>query len=163
MQGTDGDGAHDGATPYAEIDWIAAERSPEFRELVKKRRNFVVPATIFFLGWYAAFVLLAGYAPGFMGASIYEGFTVGYALALTQFLMVWVLGAMYVRRADRTFDPLARKAAEKALESGASRGASAAGGARPGAAEPSWRAPAHQGEGTQTGAAPPSSAGGDTR
>jgi hypothetical protein len=30
-----------------QIDWIAAEESPEFRELVKKRRRFVIPATIF--------------------------------------------------------------------------------------------------------------------
>ena len=112
----------------AQIDWIAAERSPEFKELVKKRRSFVLPATIFFLAWYSAFVLLAGYAPGFMGASIYEGFTVGYALALTQFIMVWVLGGLYLRRADRDFDPLARKAAERAIEVGA---AGAGGGGAP--------------------------------
>jgi uncharacterized membrane protein (DUF485 family) len=100
------------------IDWIAAERSPEFRELIASRRRFVLPATIFFLTWYLGFVALAGYAPGFMTESIYQGFTVGYGLALTQFLMVWVLGWLYVRRADRVFDPLARRAAERALEAG---------------------------------------------
>ena len=30
-------------------DWERIERSDEFRELVKRRRSFVVPATIFFL------------------------------------------------------------------------------------------------------------------
>lgn len=55
----DGGDCHDDP----QIDWIAAEESPEFRDLVKKRRRFVIPATIFFLGWYTAFVLLAGYAP----------------------------------------------------------------------------------------------------
>jgi hypothetical protein len=39
-------------------------------------------------------------------------------LALTQFLMVWILGGLYLRRADRDFDPLARRTAEKALEVG---------------------------------------------
>jgi uncharacterized membrane protein (DUF485 family) len=101
-----------------EIDWIAAERSPEFRELVAKRRRFVIPATAFFLTWYLGFVALAGYAPDFMGESVYEGFTVGYALALSQFVMTWVLGWMYVRKADREFDPLAERAAERALEAG---------------------------------------------
>jgi uncharacterized membrane protein (DUF485 family) len=101
-----------------QIDWIAAERSPEFRELIAKKRRFVVPATIFFLGWYLGFVALAGYAPDFMGESIYEGFTVGYALALSQFVMTWVLGWMYVRRADNEFDPLAARAAERAIEVG---------------------------------------------
>jgi uncharacterized membrane protein (DUF485 family) len=34
---------------HPDIDWQAAERSPEFRELVSRRRRFVIPATIFFL------------------------------------------------------------------------------------------------------------------
>jgi len=101
-----------------QIDWIAAERSPEFRELLAKRRRFVIPATAFFLTWYLGFIALAGYAPDFMGESVYEGFTVGYALALSQFVMTWVLGWMYVRKADREFDPLAERAAERALEAG---------------------------------------------
>jgi uncharacterized membrane protein (DUF485 family) len=88
------------------MDWEAVERSPEFQELVHRKRAFVVPRVVFFLGWYVAFVLLAGYAPDFMGERIYEGFTVGYGLALTQFVMVWYLAWSYVRKADRDFDPL---------------------------------------------------------
>ena len=95
------------------IDWETAERSPEFQELVTRRRRFVVPATIFFLSWYLGFVLLAGYAPDFMGESVYEGLTVGYVLALTQFLMVLVLGLMYLKRAENVYDPLAAKAIER--------------------------------------------------
>jgi uncharacterized membrane protein (DUF485 family) len=98
------------------IDWVAVERSPEFRELVKARRRFVLPATIFFLTWYLGFIVLAAEAPGFMGESIYQGFTVGYALALTQFVMTWALGWLYLRRADREFDPLAERARKRALE-----------------------------------------------
>ena len=101
---------------HPDIDWVAAERSPEFRELIRKKRAFVVPATIFFLAWYFGFIILAGYAPDFMGREfITDGLTVGYALALSQFVMVWVLGAMYLRRADRDFDPLAERAAQVAL------------------------------------------------
>lgn len=96
------------------IDWEAVERAPEFRELVTRRRRFVVPATIFFLVWYLGFIALAGYAPGFMGESIYEGFTVGYLLALTQFVMVWWLAAWYIRKSDREFDPLREAAAAQA-------------------------------------------------
>ena len=98
------------------IDWEAAERSPEFRELVQARRRFVLPATIFFLAWYLAFILLAGYAPDFMGERIYQGLTVGYVLALTQFVMVAALGLMYLRRANKVYDPLAEKAARRAVE-----------------------------------------------
>jgi uncharacterized membrane protein (DUF485 family) len=89
--------------------------------LITKRRRFVLPATIFFLAWYFGFIILAGYAEDFMGESIYEGFTVGYLLALSQFIMVWTLGWLYLKKADRDFDPLARKAAETAVEAGRRR------------------------------------------
>jgi uncharacterized membrane protein (DUF485 family) len=91
------------------VDWEAVAQSPQFRELVVARRRFVLPATIFFLAWYIGFVLLAGYAPDFMKRSVYEGLTVGYCLALTQFVMVGALGLAYLRRAERVFDPLAEE------------------------------------------------------
>jgi uncharacterized membrane protein (DUF485 family) len=94
------------------VDWEAIEHTPEFQELTRRRRNFVVPCTIFFLAYYMAFILLAGYAPDFMAESVYEGLTVGYVLALTQFVMVGVLGIWYLKKSERVFDPLARKAIE---------------------------------------------------
>ena len=107
------------AEHHSDIDWQAVERSPEFRELIKKKKAFVVPGTIFFLAWYFGFIILAGYAPDFMGREfITDGLTVGYALALSQFVMVWVLGWMYLRRADNTFDPLAEKARAVAQANG---------------------------------------------
>jgi uncharacterized membrane protein (DUF485 family) len=93
-------------------DWKAIEHSSEFQELVRRRRSFVVPATIFFLAWYFGFIILAGYAEDFMGSSVYQGLTVGYVLALTQFVMTFGLGWWYLRKADREFDPLARRAVE---------------------------------------------------
>jgi uncharacterized membrane protein (DUF485 family) len=108
-----------GAGHRPDIDWVAAERSPEFQELVMKRRGFVIPATVFFLAWYFGFIFLAGYAPDFMGREfLTDGVTVGYVLALSQFVMTWVLGWLYVRRATRVFDPLAARAAEVAVRAG---------------------------------------------
>ena len=101
------------------VDWESVERSPQFKELIAARRRFVLPATIFFLAWYFGFVLLAGYAPDFMARSVYEGLTVGYCLALTQFVMVAVLGLMYLRRSERVFDPLADEVVRSADATGA--------------------------------------------
>jgi uncharacterized membrane protein (DUF485 family) len=116
MATTKATGAVGGPDYHPEIDWEAAERSPEFRELIRKKRSFVVPATIFFLAWYFGFVILAGYAPDFMGREfLTDGLTVGYVLALSQFAMTWILGAWYLRKADREFDPLAERAAQVAL------------------------------------------------
>jgi uncharacterized membrane protein (DUF485 family) len=100
------------------VDWEAVERSPEFKELITARRRFVLPATIFFLSWYLGFILLAGYAPDFMARSVYQGLTVGYCLALTQFVMVGALGLMYLRRSERVYDPLAEKVVRRALAGG---------------------------------------------
>ena len=113
------EGAGDGGGSEDKIDWIAAERSPEFQELVKTRGRFVVPCTIFFLVWYLGFVLLAAQATDFMGKEfLVDGLTVGYMLALSQFVMVWVLSWWYIKRAERVFDPLAKAAAAKAVEAG---------------------------------------------
>ncbi len=108
------------------IDWVAIEQSPEFRELIAARRRFVLPATIFFLAWYFGFVLLAGYAPDFMAESVYQGLTVGYCIALTQFVMVAVLGILYLRRSERIYDPLAEKVVQRALAAGQQPGSNAA-------------------------------------
>jgi len=114
-------------------DYEALERSDEFQQLVRAKRRWVVPATAFFLLWYTAFVLLAGYAEDFMGREfLFDGVTVGYALALTQFLMVWVLAGWYLRKAARDFDPLedrVRALAEQGVLPGTGNGARAA---RPG-------------------------------
>jgi uncharacterized membrane protein (DUF485 family) len=99
-----------------DVDWDAIERSPEFQELVRRRKAFVLPGTIFYLAWYMGFILLVAYAEDFMARRVYEGLTVGYCLALTQFVMVVVLGLLYLRKSDREFDPLAEKAIEKYVD-----------------------------------------------
>jgi uncharacterized membrane protein (DUF485 family) len=103
-------------------DWEALERSPEFRELIARKRRFVVPATVGFLAWYLGFVLLAGYAEDFMGSEfLTDGLTVGYVLAFSQFLMVWGLAWLYLRKAAREFDPLEERVRELAQRQAAQR------------------------------------------
>ena len=99
--------------PRGDIDWEEIERSPEFQELVSKRKSFVVPGTIFFLVWYMGFILLVAYAEEFMAEHVIEGLTVGYCLALTQFVMVLVLGLMYLNKSTNVFDPLRQKILDK--------------------------------------------------
>jgi uncharacterized membrane protein (DUF485 family) len=108
------------------IDWAAIERDDEFQELVHARRSFVIPGTIFFLSWYMGFVVLTAVAPDFMGERVYQGLTVGYLLALTQFVMVLVLGLMYLRKSDRVFDPLAQRVIDKYGDGGGPPGGGAA-------------------------------------
>lgn len=114
--------AHTADHPHPKVDWEGIERSPEFQELVHRRRSFVIPGTLFFLAWYMAFIIVCAYAPDFMGERVYQGLTVGYVLALTQFLMVFVLGLLYLNRSAKVFDPLAERAIASYAEEAARGG-----------------------------------------
>ena len=87
-------------------DWNAVEHSPEFRALVRARRAFVVPASLFFVAYYFALPVLVGYFPDAMSTRVAGRINVAYLFALSQFVMAWTLMALYVRRARR-YDAMA--------------------------------------------------------
>jgi len=82
-------------------DWAELERLPEFRALVRAKRAFIVPATIFFVAYYFALPALVGYWPAAMSTRVFGPINVAYLFALSQFAMAWILMALYVRRARR--------------------------------------------------------------
>ncbi len=82
-------------------DWAAIERTPEFRALVRAKRAFIIPATLFFIAYYFALPALVGYWPGLMSTPVAGHINVAYLFALSQFVMAWALMAAYVRRARR--------------------------------------------------------------
>ena len=86
-------------------DWQRLADDPQFRELLRARRRFVVPASIFFFAFYLALPVSVGFAPSIMGRSFAGALTNAYALALAQFVSAWILLALYMRRA-RAFDAL---------------------------------------------------------
>jgi len=98
-------------------DWATIERLPEFRALVRAKRAFIVPATIFFVAYYFALPALVGYWPEAMSTRVVGRINIAYLFALSQFVMAWILMALYVRRARR-YDAMAeavlRRAAERA-------------------------------------------------
>jgi uncharacterized membrane protein (DUF485 family) len=82
-------------------DWAAIERTPEFRALVRAKRAFIVPATLFFVAYYFALPALVGYWPDLMSTPVAGHINVAYLFALSQFVMAWALMAAYVGRARR--------------------------------------------------------------
>jgi len=82
-------------------DWAELERLPEFRSLVRAKRAFILPATIFFVAYYFALPVLVGYWPEAMSRRVFGPLNVAYLFALSQFAMAWILMALYVRRARR--------------------------------------------------------------
>jgi uncharacterized membrane protein (DUF485 family) len=106
-------------------DWVAIERSPEFRELVGRRRRFIVRASVFFLAFFLTYLLLTAFAQDFMSTEI-AGMPLAFILAVAQVLMTWVVTWLYLRVADRELEPLEHRAAKAA----ASRLSTPIGGAR---------------------------------
>jgi uncharacterized membrane protein (DUF485 family) len=88
--------------------WEALATQPDFRALVRSRRRFVIPATIFFVAYYLALPISVGVAPEAMSRPLLGPLTFAYCFALSQFAMAWILLALYLRRA-RSFDLAAAK------------------------------------------------------
>jgi uncharacterized membrane protein (DUF485 family) len=95
------------------VDWRGIERSPEFQELVRARRRFLVPVAVVFFAIVFAYLLLVSFAHGLMSKQV-GGLPLAYLAALTQVLLTWVVTWLYLRTADRRFGPLERRAAEAA-------------------------------------------------
>jgi uncharacterized membrane protein (DUF485 family) len=95
-------------------DWLAIERSQEFKQLVKTRRRILTPLTIVFLVVSMSYLLLAAFAPGVMSWQPIDGLPFAWIAALTQVLTTWAITWSYLRQADRTLQPLERRAAQVA-------------------------------------------------
>ena len=93
------------------IDWEKLAASERFRNLLKAKRRFIVPAMIFFVVYYFALPVLIGYARPFMETRVWGPVNLAYLFALSQFFMAWIIAALYVRAAAR-FDKMARAVIE---------------------------------------------------
>ena len=111
--------------PHREVDhpepaagegehWEGLEQTDEFRQLVRARLRFVLPATIFFLVYYFLLPLGNGLAPGLMKTRVIGEINIAYLFALSEFVMAWVLAYLYIRKANTVFDALAAKVRARA-------------------------------------------------
>src|SRR5438270_8528911 len=106
-------GRHEAAAGPREA-WEGMEQTEEFKQLVRARWKFVIPATVFFLVYYFLLPVLNGVATGFMRTNVIGDVNVAYLFALSQFLMAWLLAFFYIRRANTVFDALASRVRELA-------------------------------------------------
>ena len=92
--------------------YIEVQQSKDFGDLRRRFRRFVFPMTALFLAWYFFYVLLAAFAPDFMAISFWGRLNIGLVLGLLQFASTFAITMIYVRWADRNFDPAAQELAE---------------------------------------------------
>ncbi len=77
-------------------DWAGIAGSLKFKELLRAKRRFIIPATVFFLVYYFALPYLVGYHPELMERKVWQEVNWAYLFALSQFFMAWGLAAIYV-------------------------------------------------------------------
>ena len=87
--------------------YLAIQANPEFQDLRRALRRFVFPTAIFFLVWYAAYVLLGAFAHDFMATKVFGNVNVGLLLGLGQFVTTFLITGLYIRFANRELDPRA--------------------------------------------------------
>jgi uncharacterized membrane protein (DUF485 family) len=96
-------------------EWVRVERTPAFKELVKSKRAFIIPATIFFLVFYFTLPFLAAFTT-VLNVKVLGPLSLAYVYAFAQFAMTWILMHLYVNRAnkwDTMIDRARREAAEE--------------------------------------------------
>lgn len=79
-------------------EYVTISESPEFKTLVKKKNKFILPMTIFFLLFYFTLPLLTSFTTVLHQKAIGD-ITWVWIFALAQFIMVWTLVTIYVKKA----------------------------------------------------------------
>src|SRR4030088_1514722 len=97
-------------------EWEGIEDSEEFKTLVRARRRFVLPATVFFLVYYFLLPILNGTATDFMRQEVIGHVNIAYLFALSQFVMAWLLAWLYIRQSNNVFDQLVARVIERAQQ-----------------------------------------------
>jgi uncharacterized membrane protein (DUF485 family) len=88
---------------------VLARQGSAFHQLVAERNRFTVTMTILFLVLYFLLPIMAGYDKPLMATKVYGNITFGYVMAFLEFVMGWVMAAIYMVRV-RSFDRLAEQA-----------------------------------------------------
>ncbi len=97
--------------------WDRVAEMDEFRQLLKTKSAFVVPATIFFIAYYFALPVLVGYFPSVMDKKVWGPVNIAYLFALSQFFVAWIIAWLYVRAA-RKFDDYGARIMQRLEEEG---------------------------------------------
>lgn len=91
--------------------WSRIGQSARYQELIRSKRAFIFPASIFFIAYYFALPVLVGWWPELMKKPVFGPVNIAYLFALSQFFMAWFIAFLYVRKAGE-WDKQAKKVIE---------------------------------------------------
>ncbi|MDR7072314.1 DUF485 domain-containing protein [Fictibacillus barbaricus] len=86
-------------------NYSAIVQSSYFKQLMEKKKRFIVPMTLFFFVFYFSLPILTAYTDVLNNPAI-GSITWAWIFAFAQFIMTWSLCVLYTKKA-KTFDELA--------------------------------------------------------
>ncbi|WP_394236075.1 DUF485 domain-containing protein [Niallia oryzisoli] len=93
------------------IPYHSLIKTNEFEELVKRKKSFIIPTTVFFLIFYFSLPLLAAYTK-VLHTEVIGPITGAWLFASMQFLVVWICGFIYVKKSEK-YDNLSKAILQK--------------------------------------------------
>ncbi|KJB84933.1 hypothetical protein AZ66_27790 [Paenibacillus sp. E194] len=75
-------------------------KSDNFRKLIRTKKTFIIPFTIFFLCFYFALPILTSYTD-ILNYSFYGSITWAWVFAFLQFVMTWAFCMIYYKKASK--------------------------------------------------------------
>ncbi|MFE4811137.1 DUF485 domain-containing protein [Peribacillus simplex] len=100
---------HDNETKYRQLI-----ETDEFKDLLQKKKAFIVPVTLFFLAFYFILPILAAYTDILKGEAFFN-ITWAWVYALLQFAVVWIGGIVYIKKSAK-YDTMAKNILNKYQE-----------------------------------------------
>lgn len=90
--------------------------NPKFKELVSKRERLAWTLTGIVLVLFFGLFLTVAFNPAILAIRLGDSFvTTGLAIGLFQFVLFWILTAVYVKRANSEFDSLTEQLLRESL------------------------------------------------
>ncbi len=74
--------------------------------LVARKLRFIGILTAIYMISFIGLTVLAGFARPFMAMKVLGAVNVGFVLIAANYVLAWAIALVYVRAANRTFDPL---------------------------------------------------------
>ncbi|GBF11542.1 DUF485 domain-containing protein [Tepidibacillus infernus] len=99
-----------------QIDYTAISKSETFKELMNKKKKFIVPLSIFFFIFYFTLPIMTAYSK-VLNTPALGAITWAWVFAFAQFVMTWTLVTIYARKATQ-FDDNVNRILDKVLKRG---------------------------------------------
>ena len=91
--------------------------NPKFQELVSKRERLAWTLTGIVLVLFFGLFMTVAFNPSVLAIRLGESFiTTGLLIGLVQFILFWVLTAVYVKRANSEFDALTEQLLRESMK-----------------------------------------------